>query len=98
MTRKRERRRVARELPPVGTTLTATYRGQSHTAEIVDAKELPARRGVKYREEVFSSLSAAGRAVTSHATNGWKFWQPAEPSEESTPSANRKSTSSKATP
>ncbi|GAG53348.1 unnamed protein product, partial [marine sediment metagenome] len=57
-----------------------------------------AGRGVKYGEEIFSSLSAAGRAVTGHATNGWKFWQPAEVSEESTPSAHPKSTSSKATP
>jgi len=81
MTRKGERKRVARELPPVGTTMTATYKGEAHTAEIVDAKELPAGRGVKYGEEIFSSVSAAGRAVTGHATNGWKFWQPAEMSE-----------------
>jgi hypothetical protein len=82
MTRKRERKRVARELPPLGTTLTATHKGQAHTAEIVEAKELPAGKAVKYGDEVFSSLSAAGRAVTGHATNGWKFWQPAEASEE----------------
>ena len=37
MTRKGERKRVARELPPVGTTMTATYKGEAHTAEIVDA-------------------------------------------------------------
>jgi len=82
MSAKRERKRIARELPPVGTILTSTHRGQSHTAEIVEAKELPAGRGVRYGEEIFSSLSAAGRAVTGHATNGWKFWQPAETSEE----------------
>ena len=81
MSAKRERKSIARELPAVGTTLTAKYKGQAHTAEIVEAKELPAERGVKYGEEIFSSLSAAGRAVTGHATNGWRFWQLAETSE-----------------
>ena len=82
MSTKRERKRIARELPPVGTTLTATYKGQAYTAEIVEAKELPAGRGVKYGDEIFSSLSAAGRAVTGHGVNGWVFWHPAETSEE----------------
>jgi hypothetical protein len=79
---KRQRKSIARELPPVGTTMKATHKGQALTAEIVEAKELPAGKAVKYGDEVFSSLSAAGRAVTGHATNGWKFWQPAEASEE----------------
>jgi hypothetical protein len=82
MSTKRERKRIARELPPVGTTLTATYRGQSHTAEIVEAKKLPAERAVKYGDEILSSLSAAGKAVTGHPTNGWVFWRPAATSEE----------------
>ncbi len=82
MTRKRERKRVARELPPVGTTLAATYRGQSHAAEIVEAKELPAGRGVKYGDQVFTSLGAAGKAVTNHPTNGWAFWCPTGKSQE----------------
>ncbi len=84
MTAKRERKRMARELPPVGTMLTATHKGQSYTAEIVEAKELPAGRAVRYGEKIFSSLSAAGSAVTGHATNGWKFWQSPETSEEQT--------------
>ena len=82
MTRKGERKRVARELPPVGTTMTATYKGQAHTAEIVEAKDLPSGRGVKYGDQVFTSLSAAGRAVTGHGVNGWVFWHPAETSGE----------------
>ena len=82
MTAKRERKSIARELPAVGTTLTAKYKGQAYTAEIVEAKELPAGRGVKYGDDIFSSLSAAGRAVTGHGVNGWVFWQPPEMSEE----------------
>jgi predicted RecA/RadA family phage recombinase len=82
MTAKRQRKSIARELPPVGTTMTATYKGQAHTAEIVEAKDLPSGRGVKYGDQVFTSLSAAGKAVTGHPTNGWAFWRPAETSEE----------------
>jgi len=36
MTTKRQRKKIARQLPPVGTTLTAKYRGQPHTAETGD--------------------------------------------------------------
>jgi len=80
MRTKRERRRIPRELPPVGTTMTATYKGQAHTAEIVEAKDRPAGRAVKYGDQVFASVSAAGKAVTAHPTNGWAFWRAAEKS------------------
>jgi len=82
MTAKRERKSIARELPAVGTTLTAKYKGQAYTAEIVEAKDLPSGRGVKYDDQVFTSLSAAGKAVTGHPTNGWAFWRPTETTEE----------------
>jgi len=82
MTSKRQRKKIARQLPPVGTTLTARHRGQPHTAVLVEAKDRPGGRAVKYGEQFFPSLSAAGRAITGHATNGWKFWQPAETGEQ----------------
>jgi hypothetical protein len=82
MTSKRHRKKIARQLPPVGTTLTATYKGQPHTAVIVEAKDRAAGRAVKYRDEVFHSLSAAAKAVTGHSTNGWVFWRAAESSEQ----------------
>jgi hypothetical protein len=41
MTSKRHRKKIARQLPPVGTTLTATHKGQPHTAVIVEAKDRP---------------------------------------------------------
>ena len=78
MTSKRQRKKTARQLPPVGTSLAATYRGQTHTAVIVEAKDRPAGRAVKYGDQLFASLSAAARAVTGHSTNGWVFWQAAE--------------------
>jgi hypothetical protein len=81
MTTKGQRKKIARQLPTVGTTLTAIYRGQTHTAVIVEAKERPAGRAVKYGDQLFASLSAAAKAVTGHSTNGWVFWHPAEDSD-----------------
>jgi len=82
MTSKRQHKKIVRQLPPVGTTLTATYRGQSHTAVIVEAKDGPAGRAVKYGDQLFASLSAAAKAVTGHSANGWVFWRAAEKSQE----------------
>jgi hypothetical protein len=78
MTTKRQRKKIARQLPPVGTTLTARHKGEPHTAVIVEAKDRPAGRAVKYGDQLFASLSAAAKGVTGHSTNGWVFWQPAE--------------------
>ena len=82
MTSKRQRKKIARQLPPVGTTLTARSRGQSHTAVIVEAKDRPSGRAVEYGDQLFASLSAAAKGVTGHSTNGWLFWRPAESSEQ----------------
>jgi len=76
------RKKIARQLPPVGTTLAATYKGQPHTAVIVEAKDRPAGRAVKYGDQLFASLSAAAKAVTGHPINGWLFWRPTEDSEQ----------------
>ena len=82
MTSKRQRKKIARQLPPVGTTLTARHKGQPYTAVIVEAKDRPAGRAVEYGDQFFASLSAAAKAVTGHSTNGWVFWHPAEDSEQ----------------
>jgi hypothetical protein len=82
MTSKRQHKKIARQLPPVGTTLTGKSKGQAHTAVIVEAKDRPAGRAVEYGDQLFASLSAAGKAVTGHPTNGWVFWHPAETSEQ----------------
>ena len=82
MTSKRQHKKIARQLPPVGTTLTGRSRGQPHTAVIVEAKDRPAGRAVKYGDQLFASLSAAAKAVTGHSANGWVFWHPAETGEQ----------------
>jgi len=75
-----ERKGIAGELPSVGTPLTARYKKRSwpkrryYTAQIVEVKDLPAGRAVKYRNQIFTSLSAAAKAITHCQTNGWPFW------------------------
>ena len=82
MTTKRQRKKMARQLPLVGATLAATYKGQPYTAIVVEAKDRPAGRAVEYGDQLFASLSAAAKAVTGHSTNGWVFWHPAETGEQ----------------
>ena len=55
-----------------GLTLVAKYKGEQYTCEVVEHDErlyfvLP-------KSEVFKSPSAAGKAVTGTATNGYRFW------------------------
>ncbi len=75
MTTKRHRKKIARELPPTGTTLQGSFRGETYTATIVEANGLPAGRGVRFGEELYASLSAAAKAITKQSVNGWRFWQ-----------------------
>ena len=78
MTTKRHRKKMARELPPVGTTLQGRFKGQIRTATIVEAQDLPVGKAVGYEGGRYTSLSTAARAIACHAINGWRFWQPAE--------------------
>ena len=61
-----------RNLPP-GTPLVARYKGQEHTAEVIEVED-----GIRYRLEdlkEFKSPSAAGSAIMGgNACNGWRFW------------------------
>jgi hypothetical protein len=73
-----ERKRC--ELPPAGSTLTHKYKGRPCTAKIVRVKALPAGRAVKYRNQIFTSLSAAAKAVTHYEISGPDFWHRAKTS------------------
>ena len=75
MTTKRRRQKIARKLPPAGTTLTGRFKGQTYSATIVEAEDVPAGRTVEYDGERYPSLSAAAKAITGHSINGWLFWQ-----------------------
>ena len=54
-----------------GTKLWARYKGEVHTAEVVDTEGKQAFRLADGRE--FKSPSAAGTAITGKACNGWAF-------------------------
>ncbi len=55
-----------------GTVLTARYKGETHTAEVVDTEAGQRFRLADGRQ--FKSPSSAGKAVTGGACNGWVFW------------------------
>ena len=74
MTTMRHRKTIARELPPLGTTLQGRFKGETRTATIVEAQDLPAGKAVEYEGGRYTSLSTASRAITGHAINGWRFW------------------------
>lgn len=63
--------RKSRNSPAVGASYITTYKGKSYRMEIVAT-----RRGIGYRVsgKTFTSPSAAGKSVTRHSINGWKFW------------------------
>ncbi len=55
-----------------GQTLVAKYKKQQHTCEVVEHDER--LYFVLQKGRVFKSPSAAGKAVTGTATNGYRFW------------------------
>ena len=60
-----------RKLEP-GTRLSARYKKQVYTTEVVETPE-----GLRFRLEdgrEYKSPSAAGKAVVGGACNGWRFW------------------------
>ena len=62
----------------LGTQLFAKYKGQTHTAEVIE-EDGKTRYRVHGKEGTFNSPSAAGTSVTGKACNGWTFWTVGEP-------------------
>ena len=70
--REEERVTTTKSAIKAGLTLVAKYKGQAHTCEVVERDErlyFVLRKG-----GVFKSPSAAGKAITGTATNGYRFW------------------------
>ncbi len=61
-----------RNLEP-GTKLVATYKKETHRAEVIAGEEGKVLYCLEDARE-FKSPSAAGTAITSQACNGWRFW------------------------
>ena len=75
MTEKRKRRKIKRELPPVGTVLKGKFKGSSFKARIVKDKAQASGKAIKYDDKLYPSMTAAAIAITKQATNGWRFWK-----------------------
>jgi hypothetical protein len=76
----------------VGTKLFARFKGQTHTAELVEKEGAKLYRLDDGRE--FKSPSAAGTAITGKACNGWAFWTVGDGSEATKPARTEKAESS----
>jgi hypothetical protein len=75
MTEKKARKRIKRELPPVGTVLRGKFFGDPFQAKIVKDKARSDGKAVAFDGEIYPSMSAAARAITKQETNGWRFWR-----------------------
>ena len=68
-----------------GTKLTGRYHKQSYSCEVVEDAEGKLRYRLQDGRE-FKSPSAAGKAITGHACDGWVFWS--VQTEENAPAPN----------
>ena len=65
-----------KKLPQPGDRLTHHFRKKQGevTAEVISVDPKSRKIVVKVDDTTYSSLSAAGQAVSGHPTNGWIFW------------------------
>ncbi|MFX0195858.1 MAG: DUF2924 domain-containing protein [Candidatus Hodarchaeota archaeon] len=72
---KRKRRKIVRELPPIGTKLTGKFKEVRYSAKIVADKTTSSGKAVEYSGVRYQSMTAAAKAITRQSTNGWRFWK-----------------------
>ena len=72
---KRQRKKIERHLPPVGTSLTKTFNGKTYVAVVVKARDYPEGKAIRLGNDLYRSMTAAANAVTNRSTNGWTFWK-----------------------
>ena len=64
--------RKAHDLPAAGATFSRTFGGVDYIMTVVrQGRDI----GYKVGEKIYESPSAAAKAVTQHAVNGWRFWR-----------------------
>ena len=54
-------------LPPVGSTLTRTYKGQTYTVEVLED-------GFEYEGQRYGSLSKVAKVISGQTVNGFIWW------------------------
>ncbi|MDD2702838.1 MAG: hypothetical protein PHC33_02360 [Candidatus Omnitrophica bacterium] len=76
MTKKREKRKIERELPSVGTVLNGKFKGVGgYKAVIVKADSASSGKAIKCNGKIYTSMTAAAQSITNQPTNGWRFWR-----------------------
>lgn len=73
--KRRERRKIARELPAIGTKVIGKFKGVTYTAKIVSDKISSSKKAVEYSGIKYPSMTAAAKSITKQPTNGWRFWK-----------------------
>ena len=64
-----------RELPDIGTELTGKYLGKQYKAKVVKAKNFSDQKAIKFKTDLYPSMTAAAQAISRSAVNGWRFWR-----------------------
>lgn len=75
MTEKRVRKKIERELPPIGTVLHGKFKGEPYEAKIEKDDSSRNGRSIKFEGKLYPSMTAAAKAITKQPTNGWRFWK-----------------------
>lgn len=67
---------IDKRWPSPGDRLVHRFRRRAGevVAEVLSVNQQSGKISVKVNGEVYRSLSAAGKSVSGHATNGWIFW------------------------
>ena len=68
-------KKSVKELPPIGTKMEATHKGQKYKAVIIKNTNSPMGRVIKFQGKVYYSMSAAAKAFTNFPVNGWRYWK-----------------------
>jgi hypothetical protein len=71
----RSRKKIVREMPPIGSKLKGKFFGKQYEAKIVEDDTSPIGRSVNHKGKLFRSLTAAAKDITKQPVNGWRFWK-----------------------
>ena len=76
MDQAKRKKKIIREMPPIGTELSGKFKGVSgYSAKIVKDAKSPKGKAIKFDGKLYPSMTAAAIAVTNQPTNGWRFWR-----------------------
>jgi hypothetical protein len=71
----KNRARIKRELPRVGTVLKGRFKGIPYTGKIVKDENMATGKAIRYNNNNYPSMTAAAKVITKQSINGWRFWK-----------------------